>query len=84
MILTRHDGNVQSTSTNIYGFEFVRVCEGIRGGNCKLSTARLRKMMDRGRLNGCFFTFRTRTLLRIPNLPIYRIIIYQISVIHDR
>lgn len=65
-----------ATSTNIYGFEFVRVCEGIRGGNCKLSTARLRKMMDRGRLNRCFFTFRTRTLLRIPNLSIYRIIIY--------
>lgn len=78
MILTRHDGNVQST--NIYGFEFVRVCKGIRGGNCKLSTARLRKMMDRGRLNGCFFTFRTRTLLRIANLPIYRIIIYQIII----
>lgn len=87
MILTRHDGNVQSTSTNIYGFEFVRVCEGIRGGNCKLSTARLRKMMDRGRLNGCFFTFRTRTLLRM----LYRIcrftellFIKLLSVIHDR
>lgn len=56
MILTRHDENVQSTSTNIYGFEFVRVCEGIRGGNCKLSTARLRKMMDRRHLNRCFFS----------------------------
>lgn len=49
-------------STNIYGFEFVRVCKGIRGGNCKLSTARLRKMMDR--VNGYFLDFEL--VVRMP------------------